>query len=190
MNEDLEKTPGLKNPETHVLTHNRFNTYMVLIFSDLKKAQIYKMTYRDSPHQEIEIVTKFDYLHLFEPNELDEKTHAMIQTNKTFLFKIGGKKYFYVGERIFSFQTNDEITEYFSEDGYNDVKYPFALSNENIYYLLYQKYIPVEEYQNTIEQSEYQHLYKKNEEITNDPEGVDIVYGEDFLNCKIIHSKH
>ena len=37
--------------------------------------------------------------------------------------------------------------------------------------------------------SEYQYLYKKNQEITNDPEGIDIVYGEDFLNCKIIHSK-
>ena len=29
------KTPGLKNPETYVLTHNRFNIYMVLIFTDL-----------------------------------------------------------------------------------------------------------------------------------------------------------
>ena len=48
------------NIETHVLTHNRSNTYRVLIFTDLKKAQIYKMPYRDSPHQEIEIVTKFD----------------------------------------------------------------------------------------------------------------------------------
>ena len=54
----------------------------------------------------------------------------------------------------------------------------------------YQKYIPIEDYQNTIEEGEYQYLYKKNEEITNDPEGVDIVYGEDFLNYKFIHSKH
>ena len=32
------KTVGLNNPETYVLTHNRFNTYIVLIFSDLKKS--------------------------------------------------------------------------------------------------------------------------------------------------------
>ena len=50
MNDNLEKiildlkTPGLSNPETHVLTHNRFNTYIVLIFADLNKAQIYKMS--------------------------------------------------------------------------------------------------------------------------------------------------
>ena len=36
------KTPGLNNPETYMLTHNRFNTYIVLIFTDLKRAQIYK----------------------------------------------------------------------------------------------------------------------------------------------------
>ena len=45
------KTLGLNNPETYVLTHNRFNTYIVLIFRDLKKAQIYKKPYRNSPHQ-------------------------------------------------------------------------------------------------------------------------------------------
>ena len=43
MNANLEnKTPGLNNPETHVLTHNRINTLMVLIFTDLKKAKVYK----------------------------------------------------------------------------------------------------------------------------------------------------
>ena len=35
MNDKLEKTTGSNNPETHVLTHNIFNTYIVLIFTDL-----------------------------------------------------------------------------------------------------------------------------------------------------------
>ena len=60
---------GLNNPETYLLTHNRPNTYMVLIFTDIKKAQIYKMPYRDSPHHEMEIVMSFDYLHVFGPDE-------------------------------------------------------------------------------------------------------------------------
>ena len=63
------KTPRLNNPETYVLTHSRFNTYFALIFTDLKKAQIYKMPYGNSPHQEIEKVMRFDYLHLFGPDE-------------------------------------------------------------------------------------------------------------------------
>ena len=98
------------------------------------------MPYRSSPHQEIEILMNFDYLHLFKPIELDEKTHATKQTNKNFLFKIEDKIYIYNGERILTFKTDDEITEYFSEDGYKDVKYPFALSNE-IFYTCYIKNI-------------------------------------------------
>ena len=78
MNDKLEesvhniKTPGLNNPESYVLTHIIFNTYMVFIFSDLNKAQIYKMPYRDSPHDEIEILMSFDYLNIFRPNEHTE----------------------------------------------------------------------------------------------------------------------
>ena len=41
MNDDL-KTLGLNNPESYVLTHIRFNNYMVLIFFDLKKLRFIK----------------------------------------------------------------------------------------------------------------------------------------------------
>ena len=90
---DLE-TPGLNNPETYVLTHNRFNNFMVLNFTDLKKTQIYKIPYRKIPHQKIEIIISFDYLHLFRPKK-DEK----------FLFKIEDKKVIHVGKKLFSFET-------------------------------------------------------------------------------------
>ena len=127
MNANLEnKTPGLINPETYVLTHNRFNTYMALIFTDLNKAQICKMPYRDSPHHEIEILMSFDYLHLFRPNEHTEDYHTRKPNNANFLFKIEDKKYIHVGKNVFSFKTDDEIVRYSSEHGYNDIKYSFA----------------------------------------------------------------
>ena len=69
------KTAGLNNPETYVLTHNRFNTYLVLILRDLNKAQIYKMPYRISSHDEIEIVNSFIFLNLFKPNEHLKDSH-------------------------------------------------------------------------------------------------------------------
>ena len=69
----LDKTPGLNNPETYVLTHNRFNTFMVLIFSESNKTQIFKMPYRDSPHHEIEIVMSFNYLNVFKRIEHTEE---------------------------------------------------------------------------------------------------------------------
>ena len=180
------KTPGINNPETYVLTHNRFNTYIVLIFSDLKKAQIYKMPYRDSPHQEIEIVMSFfDYLHIFGSDENNK--------DGNFLFEIGDKKYVHVGENVFSFETNDEIKGYFSEHGNNDVKYSFAYGEEIIYFMAHQKYIPIQEYKSSVMENEYQYLYKKDGELKGDNITVEnedyVEYGNDFKNCKIIHSR-
>ena len=143
-----------------MLTHNRFFTYMVLIFSDLKKAQVYKMPYKDSPHHEIEILMSFDYLHAFGPNENNK--------DGNFLFEIEDKKYIHVGEKIFSFETNDEIEKYFSEHGNNDVKYPFAYGKENIYFMSYQKYILLQEYENSTMKNEYQYLYEKDDELKGD----------------------
>ena len=137
MKENL-KTPGFNNPEAYVLTHIRFNTYIVLIYTYLKKAQIFKIPYRNSPHQEIELVKSFDYLHIFGPEENNK--------DGNFLFAIENKKYIHVGEKFFSFETNDGIEDYFSEHGYNDVKYSFARGKENIYFMSHQKYIPIQEY--------------------------------------------
>ena len=140
------------------------------------------MPYRNSPHQEIEILTRFDYLDLFRPNN-----------KENFLFKIGDKKYIHVGKKLFSCKTNDEIVKYTSEQGFNDVKFPFAHDKENIYFMLHQKYIPLQEYENSTVKNEYQNLYNKNDvlkgdNITVENEGV-VEYGNDFLNCKFIHSK-
>ena len=162
---------------------------MVLLISDINKAQIYKMPYRDSPHREIEILMSFDYIELFRPNEHTEDYHIRKLNNENFQFEIEDKKYIYVGEKVITFETEDIIVEYNSEHGYNDIKNPYAYGEENIYFMLHQNYFPIQEYENLTMKDEYQYLYKKNEEITNDPEGIDIVYG-DFLICKIILSKH
>ena len=154
MNGRLEKTGydhkahGLKNPETHVLTHNSFNTYLVLIFSDLNKTQICKKPYRDNLHQEIEKLLSFDYLNLFKPNEHTEEYYKIGQNDKSFLFEIEEKKSFYVGEKLFSDETTDEIVKYSSNDGLNGAKYTCAQGIENVYFMLYRKVISFEEYKN------------------------------------------
>ena len=183
----------MNNPETSVLTDNRFNTYMVLPFSDLNKAQIYKMPHRDSPHHEIEILMSFDYLNVFKSNEHTEDNHIRKPNNEFFLFKIEDKKYIHVGENLFSFETNDAIVKYSSGHGFNDVKFPFAYGKENIHFMLHQKYIPLQEYENSKVQNEYQYLYKmdetlKGDNITVENESV-VKCGNDFINFRIIHSK-
>ena len=184
---------GLNNPETYVLTNKRFNNYMVLIFTDLKKAQIYKIPYRNSPHQEIEILMSFDYLHLFRPNEHSPDYHIRKPNEENFLFEIEDEKYIHVGEQLFVFETNGEIVKYSSEHGFNHINFPFAHGKENIYFMLHQKYIPLQEYENSAVKNEHQYLYLKDEgskddNITVENEGV-IEYGIGVLNCKIIQSK-
>ena len=115
------------------------------------------MLYRNSPHQEIEKVMSFDYLQLFGSDENNK--------DGNFLFEIEKRKYVHVGANLFSFETNDKIDGYTVEHGFNDVKYPFAHGKENIYFMLHQKYIPLQEYENSTVKNEYQYLYKKDGEL-------------------------
>ena len=135
----------------------------------------------------------FHHLHLFRPNEDCEDYHIRKPNDENFLFKIEDKKYIHVGEKLFSFETSEEIVKYSSEHGFNDVKFSFALGKENIYFMLHQKCIPLQDYENSTLKNEYQYLYKKDEEIksgniTVGNEGI-VEYGNNFLNCKFMHSK-
>ena len=75
-------------------------------------------------------------------------------------------------ENLFSFETNDEIVKYSSEFGFNDVKNPLAYGKGNIYFMLHQKYVPIQEYENSIMKNENQLLYKKVDDITVENEGI------------------
>ena len=57
-----------------------------------------------------------------------------------------------------------------------------------MYFMLDQKYIPLQEYENSTVKNEYRYLYKKDDDIIFENEGI-IEYGNDFLDCEIIHSK-
>ena len=87
----------------------------------------------------------FDYLHLFKHGE---NYHIRKPNDENFLFKIEDKKYILVGEKLFSFETNEAIVKYYLEHGFNDVKFPFAHGKENIHFMLHQKFIPLQEYEN------------------------------------------
>ena len=96
MNDQLEKNicfkaPGLNNPETYVLTHNRFKTHLVLIFSDLNKAQVYEMPCKVCSYDEIGISMSFYHLNLCKPNEHTEDYHIIKSNDENFLFELEKK---------------------------------------------------------------------------------------------------
>ena len=87
------------------------------------------MPCRDSPHHEIEIVMSFIFMNLFKPNEHKEVCR---KGNENF-FEIEDKIYNYVGDKVVAFKTSDEIVKSSWEFGFNDIKYAFAYSEENIF---------------------------------------------------------
>ena len=96
------------------------------------------------------------------------------------------------GRKLITFETNDMKVKYSLDLGFNDIKFPYVYGEENIYFMLHQKYIPIQEYENSTEKNEYQ-LFKKDVVlkgyiITDGNEGI-IEYGNDFIICKIIHDR-
>ena len=61
--------------------------------------------------------------------------------------------------------------------------------------MIYKKYIAIEEFCNSGKSDEYQYLYKKDSELKGnnyedgDDDDSDIVYGINFLICKIIDKR-
>ena len=139
------KIPGRSHPEIYALTHNRFNIYIVLFFSDLNKAQTFKMPCKVSSHDEFEIFMSFNCLHVFTPNKHTQDYHSRKPNEENFLFEIEDKKYIYVREKVISFETNDIIVQFSSEHNFHDIKFPYAYGEENIYFMLHRKYIPIQE---------------------------------------------
>ena len=93
-----------------------------------------------------------------------------------------------MGEKLVTFETNDKIVNYSSDLGFNGTRNPFPYSEENIYFMLQQKQIPIQEYEASTEKNEYHCFYEKDDEIkgdniTDENEGI-IENGNDFKNCK------
>ena len=74
-----------------MLTQNRFTTFIVLVFSELNKAQIYKMPRRDSPyHGNVEVMS-FNYLNSCRPNKHIKFYYIRKSNLLNFLFEIEEK---------------------------------------------------------------------------------------------------
>ena len=128
---------------------------MVLIFSDLNRVQVYKKPYRVSSYDRIELGICFNYVNLFRANEHMEDHHIRKPNDENFLLEIQCKKYIFVGDKIVSFDTSDKIVKYSSDHGFNDIKFPYAYIDENLYFMLYQKYLIFVENANSTEKQEY-----------------------------------
>ncbi|ARF11257.1 hypothetical protein Klosneuvirus_1_114 [Klosneuvirus KNV1] len=80
----------------------------------------------------------------------------------TILVQISKHKYITIqghDKTIRSFETNDEILDYVSPIGNNDVPYPVAFGEENVYFMLDEVYIPINELKKEISIRNAEQLY-------------------------------
>ena len=64
----------------------------------------------------------------------------------TFLLYIDQNNYVFIGYEIYEFKADDIISEYYSPVGNNDVPYPVAIGEENVYFMLDRQYIPIDKF--------------------------------------------
>lgn len=62
--------------------------------------------------------------------------HGPIFRGNSILVKTNDNEYTYIGARIYSFRSESEIVRYVSEVGNNDVPYPYAVDEEDNFYLM------------------------------------------------------
>ena len=84
---------------------------------------------------------------MFKPNEHTEDYHIKKPNDENFLLEIEDKNYIYVGDKVVSFETDDKKIKYSTKLGYNNIKYPYAYDEENISFMLHQKYFTIQEYE-------------------------------------------
>lgn len=77
----------------------------------------------------------------------------------TILIQVSKYEYIIIQENIVKFETTEEIIEYISPVGNNDVPYPVAYSKNNIYFMLDNVYIPKNNFKTEINVQNAEQLY-------------------------------
>lgn len=116
-----------------------------------------------------ELVEKYHFEEVFIPKGYDgadihynkRLIHIKKDDGNSILLKLKNK-YIYIGHIIYEFTPKDEIIKYYSPIGNNDVPYPLAVGEDNVYFMLDQKYVPLKYFEgfNTVELvNGYQYYY-------------------------------
>lgn len=84
------------------------------------------------------VLSLVDYKKIFIGND---PKHRSFKGN-SIVIEIIPNNYLYIGSEIYTFKTKDEIIDYKSPIGNNDVPYPYAIGTKNTYLMIENIYIP------------------------------------------------
>jgi len=68
--------------------------------------------------------------------------HTKRTKGNSILLHLGGKRYVHIGVDVYEFEMEDEVDNYYSLIGNNDVPYPVLEGKTNVYFMLDYKYVP------------------------------------------------
>jgi hypothetical protein len=135
------KHSQVKTEKMYVVHDNGGRPFKVVV--DKTGIGIYGMTYdeyiSDSRNRNYSVLIKKigkyqGYWYGYDTSQ--ERAHG-----NSILIQVTGKEYINVGWNVYSFTTDDEIIDYVSPLGNNDVPYPVAYGTKNTYFMLDMKYI-------------------------------------------------
>lgn len=107
-------------------------------------------------------------LKIFEGDKEDEGSSVLIELaangkkeSDELYYKELKHKYLFVGTEVYSFECDDEISEFHTQIGNSDVPYPVALSKESVYFMLDKVYVDKTEFPNDTDWSDaYTYFYE------------------------------
>ena len=73
----------------------------------------------------------------------------------TILLQLDHHHYVFIGSRIYEFKTKDSIVKYYSPMGNNQVPYPVAIGEKNVYFMLDQTYVPLSYFKRGMKKVDY-----------------------------------
>lgn len=141
--------------QSYEIHDNGGRPFKVTIKEDSKVLQILKPT----KSNDVLVKSVDNYQHVFvgeDPTEPDFK-------GNTILIQLSARSYIFVGWKVFSFDTVDEIYDYKSKVGNSDVPYPVAMGKENVYLLSEEVFFPVSQFDDSdSEEDAYDQYYNFN----------------------------
>lgn len=141
------KSASPSRKKTYLIVDNGARPFVVDVYGS--RSEIYRQKYNDEREEWVRVKKIFETLFskiFIGDNDLRDKSYA----NKgqfpgnSILLEIDQGKYIYIGDTIYSFETrnNEKITKYYSPVGNSQVPYPYAVGENNTYFMLDKKSLP------------------------------------------------
>ena len=131
---------------------------------------------------------------------IDSQDRSFTRGNTILLKLPKGKKqplklnrYVFIEGQIYEFSTTDKIVKYYSMVGNADVPYPIAVGEENVYFMLDRKYIPLKYFPKKMKAKDFEEAYDLFYDYTasnNDEEKEPIAKDAKIFNFKNVKKIH